>query len=132
KTVGMPFIAVSRVPYGDESLPGRNWNFAVREGEPLEYRWPLSHFPAGGYHLEVRGPNGFYREFKGEAVAADHRIMISNKPDTQTLVLVTAFPGEETVEVKDLSYRYRPMTVAVKDRVQTEIPLANSNGWYDF
>src|SRR5690606_25437636 len=102
------------------------------EGEPLEYRWPLSDFPAAGYHLEVRGPNGFYREFKGEATAADHRIAISGKPDKQALVVEAAFSGAETVEVKDLSYRYRPLTFEVKDRAQTEIPLANSNGWYDF
>src|SRR5690606_29975364 len=76
KVVGMPVIAVSRLPDREEPAPGRNWHFAVREGETLDHRWPLDHFAGGAYHLGVYGPNGFCREFKGNSTLPDHRVEV--------------------------------------------------------
>jgi len=132
KTIGMPFIAVSRRPYRDDPEPGRNWNFAVREGEALEYRWPLDHFPDKSYHLEVYGPNGFYREFKGSSVSSDHRLEVSVKPDQQALVVEAFLLPGKALKIRDLSYGRLSKTLPSKDKVQLEIPLTDSDGWYDF
>lgn len=132
KTIGMPFIAVSRLLYRDEPTPGRNWNFAVREGEDLEYRWPLDDFAGRAYHLEVYGPNGFYRAFKGNATLSDPRLEVSVKPDRQSVVVEAVLPRGETLEVRDLSYGRASKTVPVKDKVHLEISLTDSDGWYDF
>jgi phospholipase C len=43
----------------------RSWNYAVKAGESVEDSWPLNHFKKGNYHLQVYGPNGFFREFRG-------------------------------------------------------------------
>jgi len=132
KTIGMPFIAVTRLAYRNDPEPGRNWNFAVREGEPLEYRWPLNHFAGGAYHLEVYGPNGFYRAFKENSTPPDLRLEVSAKPDRQALVLEAVLPRGEVLEARDLSYGQALRTVPSKGNVQLEIPLNDSNGWYDF
>lgn len=73
KTIGIPFIVISRAPYGAAQETGRTWNFAVREQEPLEYTWSLDQFVSGRYHLEVHGPNGFYREFKGSSTTKQNQ-----------------------------------------------------------
>ena len=65
KVVGVPFQVISRRSYGENEESGRVWNFAVRQKEVLEYHWPLDQFAGGPSHLEVHGPNGFYREFQG-------------------------------------------------------------------
>jgi len=132
KTIGMPFIAVSRLPYRKDPTAGRNWNFAVREGEPLEYRWPLHHFPDRAYHLEVYGPNGFYREFRGNAAAAVYRLRATAKPDQQVLTVEANLPQGEGLYIRDLSYGRPSVTVPSGRQTQLELPLNDSDGWYDF
>ncbi|MEJ0105094.1 MAG: phospholipase domain-containing protein [Bacteroidota bacterium] len=31
----------------------------------LKDKWPVSEFDNNNYHLQVHGPNGFFREFNG-------------------------------------------------------------------
>ena len=42
-------------------------NYAVAAGDQINDKWTVSEFPDGQYHLKINGPNGFYREFKGNA-----------------------------------------------------------------
>lgn len=45
----------------------RVWNYAMAGGQQLEDEWNIEDFEQGIYHLQVHGPNGFYRQFKGSA-----------------------------------------------------------------
>jgi phospholipase C len=45
----------------------RTWAYALTAGDSLADAWPLHEFENGEYHLRVYGPNGFYREYKGNA-----------------------------------------------------------------
>ncbi|WP_353129930.1 phosphocholine-specific phospholipase C [Parapedobacter pyrenivorans] len=132
KTIGIPFIAVTRLPYRGDALPGRNWNFTVREGEPLEYRWPLAHFEGETYHLEIYGPNGFYREFKGNATLSDCLLEMTLTPGRQEIAFEAVLRPGEAFEVQDLSYGRATKMVSADGKVRLDIPLDDSNGWYDF
>src|SRR5690606_41798847 len=87
QTVGMPVSAICSTPYGKERAVGRVWHFAAREGEPLTYSWPMDEFTSGESHIEVYGPNGFYREFKGRTytsaallIHVEHHVVKRNTP----------------------------------------------------
>jgi phospholipase C len=42
-------------------------NYALLAGSQLKGHWPLDEFQSQNYHLKVNGPNGFFREFSGNA-----------------------------------------------------------------
>jgi phospholipase C len=62
ETVGCPFIVYART---GKDLVIRN--YAVAAGDHLEDSWAVSDFAGGIYHVQVHGPNGFFREFIGNA-----------------------------------------------------------------
>jgi phospholipase C len=137
KTIGVPFQVYAAVPYQDDPLPGRNWNFTVREEEPLTYQWPLSAF-GGKYHLKAHGPNGFYNEFRGSA--ADPHLSVETMVPKEAaglsqlhLVFHSAGKGKLKVQVRDLSYK-RPSKTIVLDGNGPKglvFDLSSSKGWYD-
>lgn len=69
-SAGAPFTVYTRTGYRTD-LKDVNYDpfqirrYAVSPGDKLEDTWQLRDFKGGKYHLEVRGPNGFLREFKG-------------------------------------------------------------------
>lgn len=137
KTVGMPFIAICRTPYGKGRAVGRVWNFAAREGEPLTYSWPMDEFTSGEYHLEVYGPNGFYREFKGRTytsaaplIHVDHHVVngtphlvIQSHPDSKV--------GKATCIVTSTAYDREAQPNLLKPGVSLNLDLQKHHGWYD-
>jgi phospholipase C len=44
----------------------REWSYAVTAGSSVNDEWMIENFDGGIYDLSVHGPNGFYREFKGD------------------------------------------------------------------
>ena len=61
--------AAGNAPAGNVPVmkPVKAWSYAVAPGDTLSDRFPLSSFEQGSYHLRVYGPNGYFREFKGNA-----------------------------------------------------------------
>src|SRR5690606_37693811 len=53
----------------------RSWDFAVAPGGSIDESWPIANFEGDGYHLRVYGPNGFFREFNGNA--DDPQLLVS-------------------------------------------------------
>lgn len=156
KTIGIPFIVISRSPYGTEREIGRNWNFAVRELEPLEYNWPLDQFVSGTYHLEVYGPNGFYREFRGSSnpdlnqpgvsflsTAFKLTPKIENNKPLIRILCKSATTNPEKAEttspldshqafmIHQLSYNIPTSPTNIQPGQIMEILLERSFGWYD-
>lgn len=67
---GSPFIIYSPGEHRsagkpDEFVHMRNWTYAVKPGDTLTDEWFTNDFKNNGYHLEMYGPNGFYRVFRG-------------------------------------------------------------------
>ena len=131
KIIGVPFRVHALVPYSPDTLPGRTWDFAVREEEPLAYAWPLRNFAARAYHLQVHGPNGFFREFKGNA--DDPRLQVTVTPDTKSgrLKITCAAAEQHRVTVKDLSYQGPEKHLVAGTGEPLWLDLDASGGWYD-
>ena len=58
---GAPFTAYATFKPNDIRIR----NYAVAAGDRLEDAWSLSDFAAHRYLVSVHGPNGFYRDFRG-------------------------------------------------------------------
>ncbi len=130
KSIGVPFRVHAMTPYAPDTLPGRIWNFAVREGEPLDHRWPLVEFAAGIYHLHVHGPNGFFCEFKGSKDDPDVLVNVAADGGAGKVKVVCTFGNKLKLLVRDISY-----TGAVHELSNTGEPLwldvDATGGWYD-
>lgn len=134
KEIGVPFIVSCPEAYGEQQEIGRTWNFAVRQNEPLQYRWPLTAFSANGFHLEVRGPNGFYRVFKGASKAANRAsIQVSHNYQSSNLTLSIRPQGEikNTFQIKPLFYKTPEKEYQLREKKGLNISFAASSGWYD-
>lgn len=134
KTLGAPVYVVSRVPYGTDEEPGRTWNFAVREDEKLHYYWPISDFKDGLYHLEVYGPNGFYREFKGSAQQTA-AIFVSKEPKYDHVLKLVMEHGKSPKEQftkTDLRKVQQKFDVKFNSGNELLFDYGITNGWYDF
>lgn len=130
KSIGVPFRVHAMVPYLTDDQPGRTWNFAVREGESLDYHWPLTGFGGGEYHLQVYGPNGFFCEFKGSALDPDLQVDVLADASTGNLKVVCTSESKLDLQIKDVSYNgsaYRNDGTGEPVRVD----LAATHGWYD-
>lgn len=120
-------------------------SYAVAAGDSLLEAFPIAAFEDGVYHACVHGPNGFFREFRGNS--ADPRLSIecdydraSGKPSGKLRYTIRSLdPGESfTVEIKDQAYgkkTLRKQVLAPNGRDTTlalVLDLKDSHGWYDF
>jgi phospholipase C len=125
-----------------EMTSGRAWSFATAAGQKVHYAWPLAAFAEAAYHLRIHGPNGFYREFKGNRgdPAIDIVVEPAREGDQPTgdLTLILTGRGAQgplSVTVEDVSYGADSQSLTIKgapdSTVRKVIPLQKSYGWYD-
>ncbi|AIM37615.1 phospholipase C [Sphingobacterium sp. ML3W] len=145
-TSGSPFTVYVPGSYTDTNAKEetcRNWAFAVKAGDQIQYEWPIKAFENGQYELHLHGPNGFFREFKGSA--QDPNIQINAVPELKrvtkiptgniTLTVTNIGSHPITISVDDLSYKKGSLakkTISPNASQQMVIDLQNSFGWYDF
>ncbi len=150
RSAGAPFHVYSAAKVrakrgGAEAFEaGRTWAYAVAAGDQVEDHWALADFEGGAYLLRVHGPNGFYREFKGDAGdpplniglgAAGHGAAPTG--DAELLVANRHAEKAITVLVEDPSYGCGRRAVTLgpaggpDSRTTVLIPLTRSFGWYD-
>ena len=143
RSAGAPFKVYAPVRYQAKSTSevARSWDFAVSAGDSVEEVWPLSNFDGGRYHLRVYGPNGFFREFGGNA--GDPQLALAceyegagNKKCTGNALLKINNRGSKSLDlqVRDNGYRRKPVLTTVKAGQEIILPLdfQGSQGWYDF
>ncbi|QEH41871.1 phosphocholine-specific phospholipase C [Chitinophaga sp. XS-30] len=109
-----------------------NRSYAVKAGDELTDAFA---FEDGAYHLRVYGPNGFYREMKGDE--SDPELMIkTDYRKSGILMLELRNDGNETLEleVRDNAYKSKRLSAATAPGkgVVWPLNLAKSHGWYDF
>ena len=116
--------------------PGKGsvWNYAVTAGDSLVDEFLLDDFENGAYHLQLQGPNGFFREFRG--TAQDPLLEVELKPAATGAVLrlLSREPQRTLVlQIEDASYGGSPRAITLESSsVQNvNLNLDASYGWYD-
>ena len=114
--------------------------YAVRPGDTLRQQFPLSLFAEGQYAIDVHGPNGFYRSFRGNAASRHLHLhteyeAIGTELSGNIRVNLRSTSSEPlTIEIQDNSYRTGKTTrnIAPEHTASILLPLKQSHGWYDF
>jgi len=144
KASGTPFTVYSPVKFTDDagSEICRNWFFALKTGDNFGYSWPIDAFEGGIYHLRLHGPNGFYREYKGDKndplldITCTYETSLLNKPNGNILLEFVNNNSSHplTIEVIDHVYGNTPVHKKINkgQRQNLVLNLQKSGGWYDF
>jgi phospholipase C len=140
RAAGIPFNVYTPGKYKDENV--KFWSYAVAAGDSIDGSWKIDDFENGMYHLRVYGPNGFYREFKGNAddpmidiICVYERNRINSKLLTGNILLEINSANDYALVIKDNAYKNadRFLSVSKKDATASlSIDLAETHGWYDF
>ncbi|WP_448701956.1 phosphocholine-specific phospholipase C [Mucilaginibacter sp. AW1-3] len=149
KTSGSPFHVYAPGNYLQANADGQNllspvrtWSYGVAAGDKLSDSWPLHEFENEHYHLQVYGPNGFYREVKGNSGNPPVNIYCfyehgpSNKGHLTGNVIIrieNTDKRKHTITLTD-SYKVNGLTKAVDatSDVSLVLKLDASHNWYNF
>ncbi|MDR3695934.1 phosphocholine-specific phospholipase C [Mucilaginibacter sp.] len=147
KALGAPFNVYAPGSYlkRNETTfePVRTWAYGLTAGDSIADSWPLNEFEDKNYHLRVYGPNGFYREFKGNAqnphITADfdyQRSLSSNSNLTGNVEISLANLSAKRVEIDVIDHAYksgnRKRVIPASGKTTLVLNLEKSFGWYDF
>jgi phospholipase C len=141
KAAGSPFYVYALTPYQSEIL--RCWNYAVAAGDSLEDEWDVQAFDNARYHLRVYGPNGFYREFKGDAgnpgmltsIGYEHaRLNPARLTGNLVATVINKDMVEHRITITDNGYKAKTIARLIPPGSHTTIllDLSKQQGWYDF
>jgi len=138
KTAGSPFSVYAPGKSPSENI--RLWSYGVAAGDTIKEQWALSDFENNNYHLFIHGPNGFYREFMGDAndplveIMCGYQNSASGKPTGNiALHIDSAMPNPVVIEIIDNAYKAAPVskTVDAKSGEKIVLDLSKNHGWYD-
>jgi phospholipase C len=131
RSAGAPFHAYAPAKTG--------WarSYAVVAGDRISDAWALTDFEGGIYCLRVHGPNGFYREFHGNADDPLLEIALKSSGKAE-LHLINHDPQRPMgVSIVDLAYGASPRIVRLGPAGKSEaganfvLETARSFGWHD-
>ena len=124
------------------------WSYAVSAGDTLMDKWPLQNFENETYHLCVYGPNGFFREFRGnvndpsisidsdyqgatsqgQSLTGNIELKLQNHdPKRKLKIAITDHAYKSAAQVKTLEFANRKGSSS-----SVVLDLKTSFGWYDF
>ncbi|HUN83959.1 MAG TPA: phospholipase C, phosphocholine-specific [Terracidiphilus sp.] len=114
--------------------------YAVKAGDTLTPRFPVSQFADSKYSVEVHAPNGFYRSFTGAADSQHLQIHIEYEKKgaklTGNVIVHMRNTSSEilSASVADNSYGTGTVrkTLSPGDAAQIVLRVKKSQGWYDF
>ncbi|WP_426668915.1 phosphocholine-specific phospholipase C [Mucilaginibacter sp. McL0603] len=150
KSVGAPFNVYAPGSYLHQKENGqtafenvRTWSYGLTAGDTLADTWPIAEFEDKNYHLRVYGPNGFFREFKGNAqdpsVQIDfnyqHALTDSKKLTGNIELVVTNLTNQpQTIEITDHAYKSNnhKKVLPASGKITMALDLKDSHNWYDF
>lgn len=144
-SAGAPFQVYARQSSGTGSLSNRN--YAVAAGDSINDQWSLDEFEGKQYDFEVYGPNGFYRQFKGDHKDELFDVSLgttveNSKPNQPTGNLIIAFANKEkrplVLEITRNGYAGAPQTINLgaagssSANAAVDLDLQKNYSWYDF
>jgi phospholipase C len=131
QSAGAPFNIYAPGRFKNETA--KSWSYAVKAGDAITETWKTEDFENGNYQLSVYGPNGFYREFKGNS--ADPRVEITVDVFKETLRIRLINNSNKSVRLKitDNSYGAKTFDVVLggSKTASSYIDVSKSHGWYD-
>ena len=141
---GTPYTvyAPGKFTAGNREELCRNWSFAVKAGDSFDYGWPVDAFEGSHYHLRLHGPNGFYREYRGDKndpaldITCSYETSLLHKASGNILLELVNNSASQplTVEVTDHAYGnasiHKKLNTGQKQNLV--LNLQKSGGWYDF
>ncbi|SMC69812.1 phosphocholine-specific phospholipase C [Pedobacter nyackensis] len=140
--VGAPFLVYTSNIYKGKA--GKTWNYALAAGDKLTDTIQLDHFSEELYDLNVSGPNGFFRRFKGSKndpllnISCLYQIggFFSKKP-TGNIELLLENIGAKAIELEITDNAYKSISkknisLSAKQKTKVLIDLKESSFWYDF
>lgn len=151
KTLGCPFIAYvpsllaqkdnSGKIIGYDELSTRN--YAVKPSDSITDEWQIEDFKDKNYVIDLYGPNGFFRGFRGNTVNPNIETKLyyeSMKGFDNKLTgnIILEFKNSDSkshsVEVVDLSYKTdrKQIELAQGSTVKVLFYLQKNHNWYDF
>jgi phospholipase C len=141
QSAGSPFHIYIPGQYQQQTMANRA--YAVAPGQHVKDNWQLSDFENNTYHLQVYGPNGFFREFKGTTkdpnieVNVEYSGMVRSVPGDLEILVVNNNATPVELEITDNAYKAPVKTITVPGRPKirtliTFIRTDKSFGWYDF
>ncbi|UOE50273.1 phospholipase C, phosphocholine-specific [Mucilaginibacter sp. SMC90] len=145
KALGSPFNVYAPGKYATMNDPQkmedlRTWAYTVKAGDTLADVWPLHEFENGEYHLRTYGPNGFFREYQGNAadpqvdVTCEYEQVAGKLTGNIALKITNHTNKAQAIAVTDHGYKTGDHKVSVKAGASSTIvlSLSKSYGWYDF
>ena len=142
RSAGSPFHIYAPGKYQQQELQNRA--YAVVAGQGLKDKWQLNDFENDTYHLQVYGPNGFFREFKGNQQDPPAEVEFTYETDAKRDNLLTGnvyirFSNDGTqplvFEITDNAYKapLKNVTVLPAEKVTKSVIINTSKsfGWYD-
>lgn len=135
KAAGAPFTVYAMTKYKGQEMLVRN--YAVAPGEQVTGEWELDGFAGGLYHLRVYGPNGFYREFKGNGndPVSEIKVLPSPRKDKRYTPIHIEFPPAAKGKryIVQVTSKEKTMERKVGDGgTGILLDLEKASGWYDF
>jgi phospholipase C len=140
RSAGSPFCVYAISPFQQEVM--RTWNYAVKPGDMLEDQWDLADFQDKLYHLRVYGPNGFFREFRGDEHNPPVTIgcwygRATADPSRLNGMLMLSIVNHDkrphTLTIADLSYGKKAMEKIMNANTKLDLAFDTSlhHHWYD-
>jgi phospholipase C len=135
KANGSPFMVYTSSLYGGDWVPSRN--YALKAGDKLNDEWDLKKFKPGQAHVEVYGPNGFYRSFKNlkKDIRTSLKYEFVNEKITGNVFLEIKNDSDKTLNIKveDVSYRKNSKSWKVEAGSASSVrfDLSKYHNWYD-
>ncbi|GAA0877240.1 phospholipase C, phosphocholine-specific [Algoriphagus jejuensis] len=143
KSLGAPFHVYAPGNYLNIETgkfePVKTWAFAVKAGDELTFDWPLDEFENRLVHLQVYGPNGFFREFMGDSNTAFEvscHAKVQNQGPSMMLDILVKNKSSKSLSLtaKDDIYQKleESFVVAAGAEERLTIDTGKFKGWYQF
>ena len=138
-SLGSPFNVYAPGIYKNAAV--ETWAYTATAGDTVADKWAVSDFENGNYHLQVYGPNGFFREFTGNSndpaieILCDyeHSKVNAKKLTGNILVKIKNDSGKAlAIEIADNSYKNPLQTKTIAGESSILLKLDKSFNWYDF
>lgn len=143
RAAGSPFHIYAPGKYQQQVMQNRA--YAVEAGQGLKDNWQINDFENNTYHLQVYGPNGFFREFTGNTDDPQAEAVFAYETDAKrddglTGNVYIRFDNTSaqplTFEITDNAYKAPVKTISIpaasKVTKSVIINTSKSFGWYDF
>lgn len=130
-SAGAPFNVYAPSRFRNEMT--KAWSYAVKAGDAITETWDTADFENQTYHLRLYGPNGFYREFKGNAKDPDLEITADVVKNTLRIRVKNKSTSAIQLVLTDNAYGSKKFSIDVAGLKSTSsfVDVSKSYGWYD-